>query len=250
GVYSGEGTRVGSLDLCSHSFRVRGCFVSLSFVPGFARCHWRLSVSRGDKSHFVMLEVGQVRWLKNVLTVVSWTSWKLPARCSTSASREVVVIGGWRTGVRMLQILEKCRDGKMFFVLVLVDSNSDGWKMLVGVLSMVVEGRWESQASLVEEGSRGRSFAEVMAPGVLSREGESNRVLGEEWKVKVGEARVREMLRLLRKGLVFRLERPEWGAPDWSQKLDGEVFGGCPWRRLSGPWVMIFGCFATSHRAK
>ncbi|CAN1729015.1 hypothetical protein LINPERHAP1_LOCUS455, partial [Linum perenne] len=114
-------------------------------------------------------------------------------------------------------ILEKCRDGKSFFGIIPEVWNSGGWRHLLGVVSSVVEKCGGVRPEERRPGLGPKSFVEVVAPRIFSREGSCSNVLGEEEAIRVKEEGVEERLSFLRQGLVFRLEVFEGVLPDWKR---------------------------------
>ncbi|CAN1767192.1 hypothetical protein LINPERHAP1_LOCUS10171 [Linum perenne] len=103
------------------------------------RAHWKVAVSREERTHFVLLDDRQLRWLKDVMLLASRDNWKVPADCSTASSRRTVTVSvGWRGGVKVLIVLERCRDRRNFYILVPADRDMEGWRKFL--CSRVKEG--------------------------------------------------------------------------------------------------------------
>ncbi|CAN1805372.1 hypothetical protein LINPERHAP1_LOCUS24248 [Linum perenne] len=163
------------------------------------------------------------------MLVASRDRWEIPRRCVfSSARRTVVVTVFWRAGVRFLNLLERCRDGKSFFVAIPSGWNSVGWGQLLGLISEELGVRRLSSGLVVKE----RSFSDVVSPKVLSKAGASVIGRGKVCTVHVEEFGVKDRIQFLRNGLVFRLDRedgrlPDWkGFKNWMRKRLSGGFGG------------------------
>ncbi|CAN1186323.1 hypothetical protein LINPERHAP2_LOCUS38070 [Linum perenne] len=214
---------VGSLnsDQVGHSFRSRNCTVTISPSLDFASRHWRLSVEREGKRHFIFLDEDQLVWLVDVLAVAAKVNWKLPLECFRRSTRRTIsLVTFWKNGVRFLCLRERCRDGKVFFVNIPSDWNSLGWKLLLmGVSAFgqrASEGVSKTFASL-ERSKSSLSFAQAVAGPRSTLEGDCRleEVAGGV-EVQVGELGVSQRLSWLARCLVFRLERVNATVPDWA----------------------------------
>ncbi|CAN1725951.1 hypothetical protein LINPERHAP1_LOCUS297 [Linum perenne] len=159
-----------------------------------------------------MLDEKQLRWLKDVLLVSSNNSWKLTAGCVVvSRRRSVIVSDFWRKGIRVLNVLERCRDGKDFFVGIPMDWNSVGWRSLLELLRRLLATHSSPALNPVVV----KSFAEVTAQPSLSRSGACSTVIGSRFAFEVLDTGVDDRVSFLNKGLVFRLESLSNSALDW-----------------------------------
>ncbi|CAN1794310.1 hypothetical protein LINPERHAP1_LOCUS20262 [Linum perenne] len=221
GVFaSGEGAGGGGSDQVSQALGFRDCSVSVISASDILREHWKLMVTKGSRSHFVLLDGSQLRWIRDVLMVASRNSWSFPSRCCVeSARRSVVVSVAWRAGARVLTVLERCRDGKSFYVAVPSDRNSHGWK---SVLSTILQAMGDDRQILdsVRINDRivsSKSYAGVVSNKVFPKAGGCTMVDGEEGLIQVLETGVEDRLEFLKKGLVFRLEGGDGELPDWKR---------------------------------
>ncbi|CAN1189944.1 hypothetical protein LINPERHAP2_LOCUS40196 [Linum perenne] len=198
-------------------FRSRGCVCSIASAADFAKSHYKIAVERGGRTHFILLDERQLVWLGDVLQVATSAEWKIPARCVDHSLRRTVVVSTfWRGGVRFLNIVERCRDRKCFFIDIPAEEHSTGWKSLLGLLRSFSGLKGRSGA--LSKGGRieGLSFAEVVSPGCLNRKGECVIVRGRVPAVVVSDMGVEERLRFLRTCLVIRNEKLDSSLPDWS----------------------------------
>ncbi|CAN1805437.1 hypothetical protein LINPERHAP1_LOCUS24275 [Linum perenne] len=140
----------------------------------------------------------------------------MPANCTTSSARRTVSVTVLRrAGEKVLSIVERCKDGRCFYVLVPSDRHSGGWRQFLGLILARVEESGEGQEIVLKEEHRRRSFAEIVAPNIFCTRGDSVLIEGKVPVIQVSEVGVLERVKLLRKGLVFRVEVLDGGSPDW-----------------------------------
>ncbi|CAN1783526.1 hypothetical protein LINPERHAP1_LOCUS16307 [Linum perenne] len=219
GVFgSGEGVGTEGSDQVSQVYRAGGCLVSISLCTDSTRAHWKVAVSREERTHFVLLDDRQLRWLKDVMLVASRDNWKVPADCSTESARRTVTVSvGWRGGAKVLIVLERCKDGRNFYILVPADRDMEGWRKFLGVLCSRVKERGERQEMEVGEGPKVKSYAAMLAPKFFSKQGSSSIDGGEEQVIRVSNVGVEDRLRFLKTGLVFRIDALDGDLPDWGR---------------------------------
>ncbi|CAN1129371.1 hypothetical protein LINPERHAP2_LOCUS5178, partial [Linum perenne] len=133
--------------------QIRSSRIICESSKGLFGSDFRLGVDRGSFSHFIFLERSSFAWLEQVCQVAAENDWAFPRICSTSTSRRTIAllkisVGGFP----VIRISEKCRDGKVFFVLVPADKLGGWWsfsRLLSGCLgaaeshSKVVDSRME-----------------------------------------------------------------------------------------------------------
>ncbi|CAN0843624.1 hypothetical protein LINGRAHAP2_LOCUS3947 [Linum grandiflorum] len=117
-------------------------------------------------------------------------------------------------GRPVLKIYEKCSNGKIFFVILPCENNSEGWSFFLRLLQ-------EKGAGLkkVLTEARRPSFAEVVACKSWPLEGRCGRcTVGHLTWIQVEKEGVAERLRHLERCLVFRFDSPafqRWASRWW-----------------------------------
>ncbi|CAN0884425.1 hypothetical protein LINGRAHAP2_LOCUS14835, partial [Linum grandiflorum] len=203
----------------SHVFTSRGYSVSISPSSAFPSRHFEISVDFGGRRHFVFVDEAQIVWLRDVLSVASKSSWKFRSGCMVRSSRrEVVLTDFWRNGIRYLKVLERCRDGKRFYVLIPMDWNSVGGRALLGVIhSCFCEFGASTQSTTppARKVSSLKSFAEVAAAPCFPLEGKCAFDGRNSPAILVSDLGVQERLTFLAKCLVLRLDSLQAPSPNW-----------------------------------
>ncbi|CAN1795052.1 hypothetical protein LINPERHAP1_LOCUS20482, partial [Linum perenne] len=173
----------------------------------------RLTVEAGERSHFVFLELAQLRWIEGVLKTSQRVGWRLPRSCVLDSPRRRVVLARFSSkGEPILRISECCANSKVFFVDIPRDSSDGGgWSVFLKLVQEVIG------IPIVSGLAAGaRSFAEVVGKSGLPSGGRCEVVtVGEESKVVVSDEGLSERLSYLEKGVVFRFVGK--GAIVWSE---------------------------------
>ncbi|CAN0893460.1 hypothetical protein LINGRAPRIM_LOCUS2777 [Linum grandiflorum] len=181
-----------------------------------------------ERFHFVYLDVDQLQWLGDVLKVAFSNSWQLLTTCSSKSRRRLVSLSDfWKGGVRFLRTEERCRDGEIFFVLIPMDWNSIGSKLLMDAIqgflfsfktsdkrvgSPPLVRRLASSTVIVAE----RSFASVAGLSIFPRSGGCLMALeGGCRTINVKESGVANRRQFLSRCLAFRLDAELSVLPDW-----------------------------------
>ncbi|CAN1151749.1 hypothetical protein LINPERPRIM_LOCUS28542 [Linum perenne] len=233
-VVSGEGVRVCERGECSSGggfapdrlrrvFKVRNSCVSVEDSRGSFGSDFRLTVSSGDKSHFVFLEKAQLCWLRDILKEAAGNRWVLPPSCSSASNRRTISVTHFvARGFRNLKIAESCKNGKSFFVLIPWDPMLGGWKSLLFAFQA-----WNPTPATPYGG---KSFAEIVRRRSLSEGGRCSIEVSEEGRcIRVEDSGVAERLDFLSGCLVFRFSSPSevvwpefrrWAAASWGVAPD------------------------------
>ncbi|CAN0908240.1 hypothetical protein LINGRAHAP2_LOCUS25183 [Linum grandiflorum] len=192
-------------------------------------------VEHRKSSHFIFLDKGQLVWLHGVLQVAAKNGWKLPLVCESSSKRRTIAITQFHLQGRwVLKIYEKCLNQKVFFVIIPVDSNSDGWPSLLKMLQ-----RFTHRSAFVADPKQGvlpkRSFAEVVSKKVFSEKGSCFRTCVQGFDgIKVEAEGVEDRVSFLKQCVVFRFsyhgsinwkEFRIWANKQWGVPVDVQIKG-------------------------
>ncbi|CAN0928361.1 hypothetical protein LINGRAHAP2_LOCUS36450 [Linum grandiflorum] len=194
------------------SLRIQGSSILIQDTDGFNGADYRLSVSDGHSSFFVVFAEEHLVWLVGVLKVAASQRWSFPMVCEAEfAGRRIHIGAMWRRGRRLLCVSESSRGGRSFYVRVPVEENSDGWPGFLKTLASLVTKEMEKPSGIGE-----RSFAEVVRPLTFPLEGDCETVeIGGVRMVKVGNVGMGERKRFLECCLVVRLVGSVMTSADW-----------------------------------
>ncbi|CAN1165126.1 hypothetical protein LINPERHAP2_LOCUS25967, partial [Linum perenne] len=214
--------------------QIKDIKVSLEHSDGRFGSICRLVVSKGVASHFIFLDRSLVLWLEGALQVASSSSWNFPSPCkSGSIRRSLVVSSVFSSSGRVLKISEVCRNSKVFFVLIPMDTFNGGWWSFLKLLQSYFirscgKARLMAQSSFaqivkgIEYSTRGRCVGETIdgSPGVL-----------------IEEDRVSERIRFLDCCIVIRFctqEQVDWVSfRRWAHRQWGTAIDWVSFRRLA-----------------
>ncbi|CAN1157705.1 hypothetical protein LINPERHAP2_LOCUS21703 [Linum perenne] len=187
-------------DRVSCSFQNRDRTIIISRSNGRFGSDFKLDVSRDVSSHFVFLEVAQLRWLEGVLSTAEASKWRFPESCFVRSERRTIGVTKFPfRGVPMLKVVEECLSGQVFFVLIPAD-HANGWSSLVRKLREILE--FKQGKSQV---SAGRSYAAVVAGATFPLVGScSKSSLDGELTIQVEEEGVQARRDFLSNCLVMR----------------------------------------------
>ncbi|CAN1168535.1 hypothetical protein LINPERPRIM_LOCUS19257, partial [Linum perenne] len=182
--------------------KVRNSQVSVEDSRGSFGSDFRLTASSGDKSHFVFLEKEQFLWLRGILLEAAGKRWVLPFSCSSASARRTISVTHFVVrGCRTLKISESCKNGKIFFILILWDPILGGWSALLCAL--------QSWSPALSTPFGGKSFEEIVRRRSLSEGGSCLlEDLGEERCIRVEDSGVADRLDFLAGCLVFQFSSP------------------------------------------
>ncbi|CAN1838944.1 Putative ribonuclease H protein At1g65750 [Linum perenne] len=213
------------------NFQVRDVLIGLETSNRFAPVDFRLVVKKGSLSHFVFLGVEEVVWLKSILEVSATNSWAVSQGCRFLGKRREVRLSSFEArGIRFLNVAERCRNGRQFFVNIPREENSEGWPSLLRVLTEITV---EVVPPPPIKGQPLKSFAEIVRGPGLGLEGLCD--LSEESVIEVKDVGVDDRLKYLERCLCFRfLDKKlesvnwksfrEWMALNWGLPKDARIF--------------------------
>ncbi|CAN1342896.1 hypothetical protein LINPERPRIM_LOCUS39609 [Linum perenne] len=149
-----------SSDLLLRAFKSRGSEISIFSSNRFASANFRIVVSCSNAEHFIFLDEFLLRWVHDVMQRLLDNGWKNFKSMSMRSGSRSLHLGSFVVrDVCFLKIVERCGNGKQFFILIPSDEGLIGW------------GSWlKSLQSVLFPGSRmgsngmalSRSFAEVV----------------------------------------------------------------------------------------
>ncbi|CAN1173960.1 hypothetical protein LINPERHAP2_LOCUS30993 [Linum perenne] len=182
---------------------------------------FRLVASRNASSHFVFLELSQLRWLEGVLLTAKSSNWHLPKSCfASSVRRRVEALKFNLKGVSMLKVSEICPSGQVFFVLIPADSKSGGWMSFLRTIQDILDIKPSKSLAIPT-----RSFAEVVAGPSFPLSGRCSKSNIEgEGSILVEDVGIKDRQVFLSKCLVMRFvgsqplrwdEFRKWSSSSW-----------------------------------
>ncbi|CAN1154259.1 hypothetical protein LINPERHAP2_LOCUS19904 [Linum perenne] len=200
--------------------------------PTVLSSDFRVAVSYSGKEHFIYLDEALLRWLRDVLQGFMEKGWKDVKRVySRSGSRSIHLDSFMLREVTFLRILEKCGNGKQFFILLPVDEGQLGccsWLKSVKSVLLSEKGKGSRCPGFV------RSFAEVVGKGAglasLTKENHhisKNLNGGETTILEVGGDAVEARVRRLKKWVIVCFNLGVKGFVAWGefQKWLGRWWG-------------------------
>ncbi|CAN0919590.1 hypothetical protein LINGRAHAP2_LOCUS31547, partial [Linum grandiflorum] len=120
---------------------------------------FKLVAVQNESSHFIFMDLRQTKWLDGVLRVASGNEWRFPLVCECESQKRVISLTRFHMrGSPVVKVYERCRNGKIFFVLIPIDPNGGGWLSLLKALEEVVGDKIGSTARV-----RTLSYAQVVA---------------------------------------------------------------------------------------
>ncbi|CAN0904615.1 hypothetical protein LINGRAHAP2_LOCUS23190, partial [Linum grandiflorum] len=236
--------------------QIRNSLISLERSNGWFGSDFRLVTTKDGLSHFVFLEMSQVRWLEGVLQVAAHKGWDFPLECKCSSERRTISLTKFHMqGVLVVMIYERCSNGKIFYVIIPLDQKSGGWLPLLRML------KEELGEKFIKEGVvSSKSFAAVVARKELSQQRRCSKgnLDGVE-TINVGEEGVNDRLAFLKSCLVFRLvtdsainwwEFRNWASRSWAIPLDSSFshIGDDVWSLECGTEMEVHRILALNRR--
>ncbi|CAN1194305.1 hypothetical protein LINPERHAP2_LOCUS42501 [Linum perenne] len=223
-------------DRCCRSFQIKNYRISIEASDGRFGSVCRLLVSKGSSTHFIFLDHSSVLWLEGVLQVASLNNWSFPPVCESCSPRRTVKIAPFAPGAtKMLKISEFCSNGKIFYVLIPVAHELEGWKSLLGIFHNWIASALAPPppASLSSSLKPQSSFASVVKGASFSFQG---RCVDSHWKgkpsIKVEEDGTLDRLTYLEGCLVLRFctlneiawpSFRSWMSINWALPVDASI---------------------------
>ncbi|CAN1276068.1 hypothetical protein LINPERPRIM_LOCUS15897 [Linum perenne] len=200
-------------DQRSRKFQIKDAVVVFEAFSRSAEVFLRLVVSRGDRSHFIFLDLDQLRWLQSVLEVAESNRWRFPKWCSCEGPRrDIRVQSFFGKGGAALNVAEHCRNGKQVFVNIPAASSSGGWSPLLKTLISLLEvGPIPKEMS--QEKASSRSFADIVKGPSFSFQGRCSQ---DSSGITVEAEGVENRLRFLERCICFRFSNKSPEAINWS----------------------------------
>ncbi|CAN0840491.1 hypothetical protein LINGRAHAP2_LOCUS2837 [Linum grandiflorum] len=214
-------------DLRSRANQIRIVRTSVEASNGRFGSDFRLVVWQGSSQHFVFLDKAQLDWLIGTMEVAAENNWSIPEVCKLTSNRGTISITKFHLqGRPVIKIYEKCWNGKIFFVIIPREANSNGWCAFLRALKEKRAGNRNSLPS----GIGRRSFAEVVASRTMPSGGICVRCkVGELEGIKVEPKGVSERMRFLERCLVLRFGKVQrinwekfrlWASEKWGVPKD------------------------------